>query len=191
MAISTRALVHIALYAALVGALGLFPRIDLPVAGGVPITAQTLGVMMAGIMLGSGRGALALLLFLVAVAVGLPLLAGGRGGLGVFFGPSVGFLIGFPVGAFVAGLVMERTRGWGVFPAAFSAAILGGIVAVYALGVPLLAYKADMSLGQALLASAVFLPGDTAKALLAAFIADFVARGYPSALMSRGAAPGP
>ncbi|QPC44714.1 biotin transporter BioY [Kaustia mangrovi] len=187
MSISTRSLVHIALYAALVGALGLFPRIDIPVAGGVPITAQTLGVMMAGIMLGAWRGGLALVLFLIAVAVGLPLLAGGRGGLGVFFGPSVGFLIGWPLGAFVAGLIMERTRRWGVFPAAFTAAILGGIVAVYAIGVPMLAYKTDMTLGQAFLASAVFLPGDTLKALIAGLVADFLARGYPSALMSRSA----
>ncbi len=187
MSISTRSLVHIALYAALVGALGLFPRIDIPVAGGVPITAQTLGVMMAGIMLGAWRGGLALVLFLIAVAVGLPLMAGGRGGLGMFFGPSVGFMIGFPVGAFVAGLIMEHTRRWGVFPAAFTAAILGGIVAVYAIGAPLLAYKTDMTLGQAFLASAVFLPGDTLKALIAGLVADFLARGYPSALMSRSA----
>ncbi|WP_345525428.1 biotin transporter BioY [Nocardioides endophyticus] len=59
--------------------------------------------MLAGAILGPRRGALALIVFLTLVALGLPLLAGGRGGLGVFAGPSVGYLIGFPVAAFAVG----------------------------------------------------------------------------------------
>ena len=47
----------------------------------VPITLQTMGVMLAGSVLGARRGALAVLTFLALVAAGLPLLAGGRGGL--------------------------------------------------------------------------------------------------------------
>ena len=107
-----RSLTHIALFAALIAALGLVPRIDL--AAGVPITAQSLGIMLCGTVLGARKGALAVLLFLLLVALGLPLLAGGRGGLGVFAGPSVGYLVGFPIAAFVAGWVMERTtlRSW-------------------------------------------------------------------------------
>src|SRR5574343_2012459 len=90
----------IALFAALMAVLGLIPKIDLPL--GVPITLQTLGVMLAGCMLGPKRALQALLLFLAAVAIGLPLLSGGRGGIGVFFAPASGYLIGWPVGAFVA-----------------------------------------------------------------------------------------
>ena len=78
---ATRDLVRIALFAAVIGALGLLPKFDLPLAGGVPITAQSLGVMLAGIFLGPRNGALAVLLFLFVVALGVPLLAGGRGGL--------------------------------------------------------------------------------------------------------------
>ena len=84
-----RNLTHIALFAALIAVLGLVPQIDLM--AGVPITAQSLGIMLCGTVLGARRGALAVLLFLLLVAVGLPLLSGGRGGLGVFAGPSVGF----------------------------------------------------------------------------------------------------
>jgi biotin transport system substrate-specific component len=107
---NARSITHIALYAALIAVLGLLPKFSIPVAGGVPITAQTLGVMLAGVMLGPVRGFLACMLFLFIVALGLPLLAGGRGGLGVFFAPSVGFLIGFPLGAFVAGALMKSMR---------------------------------------------------------------------------------
>ncbi|MEW6641407.1 MAG: biotin transporter BioY, partial [Pseudomonadota bacterium] len=82
----SRAIVRIALLAAMIAVLGLLPTFQLPLAGGVPITAQTLGVMLAGIVLGPRHGALAVLLLIFVVALGAPLLAGGRGGLGVFFG---------------------------------------------------------------------------------------------------------
>ena len=74
-------LAYVSLFAALVAVFGLIPKIDLPL--GVPITLQTLGVMLAGCMLGPKKALQALLLFLAAVALGLPLLSGGRGGLGL------------------------------------------------------------------------------------------------------------
>src|SRR4051794_41551365 len=61
--------------------------------------------MLAGAVLGARRGGLALLLFLLVVAIGLPVLAGGRGGLSVFAGPSAGFLFSWPLAAFVTGLL--------------------------------------------------------------------------------------
>ena len=91
----------IALFAALIAALGLIPSFTL--ATGIPITAQSMGIMLCGTILGARRGAFAVLLFLLLVALGLPLLAGGRGGLGVFTTPWAGFLFGFPIAAFVAG----------------------------------------------------------------------------------------
>lgn len=104
---------YIALFAALIAVLGLIPKITL--AFGVPITAQSLGVMLCGTVLGARRGGLAALLFVLLVAMGLPLLAGGRGGLGVFASPTVGFLVGFPVAAFVTGWIVEtwRSAPWG------------------------------------------------------------------------------
>jgi biotin transport system substrate-specific component len=181
-----RSLVQIAFYAALIAALGLLPKVAIPLMGGVPITAQTLGIMLAGVMLGPVRGALAVLLFLFLVALGAPLLAGGRGGLGVFASPSVGFLIGFPMGAFVAGLVMQKTPSLRVLPAAAIAAAVGGIGVVYLFGIPGVAIMADLTITKAALGSAVYLPGDLIKVAITAVVAETVARGLPRALMSRG-----
>ena len=181
-----RSLVQIAFYAALIAALGLLPKVAIPFMGGVPITAQTLGVMLAGVMLGPVRGALAVLLFLFLVALGAPLLAGGRGGLGVFASPTVGFLIGFPVGAFVAGLVMQRTKTLPVLPAAALAALIGGVGVVYLFGVPGVAIMAELPLGKAVIGSAVYIPGDLIKVAVTAVVAETVARGLPRALISRG-----
>ena len=88
-----RNVAQIALFAALIAALGLIPKITL--AFGVPITAQSMGVMLCGSVLGARRGSMAVLLFLLLVALGLPLLSGCRGGLGLFVSPSDGFLFGF------------------------------------------------------------------------------------------------
>ena len=82
----TRDLVYVALFAAIVAVLGLLPPVPVPGIP-VPITAETLGVMLAGSVLGGRRGGLALLVFLAVVAVGAPVLSGGRGGIGVFYGP--------------------------------------------------------------------------------------------------------
>lgn len=180
-----RDIAQIALYAALVAALGLLPKISIPLAGGIPITAQSLGVMLAGVMLGPVRGALALCLFLLAVALGLPLLAGGRGGLGVFMGPSVGFLIGFPIAAMACGLVMQALKKLSVLPAAWIAATLGGIVVLYAFGIVGLAWKTDMGLAKAASVMVVYLPGDALKVLLTGLIAQTIARGMPQAVLSR------
>ena len=178
-----RNLSHIALFAALIAVLGFVPQIMLPF--GVPITAQSLGIMLCGTVLGARRGALAVLLFLALVALGLPLLSGGRGGLGVFASPTVGFLIGFPVAAFVAGLVTERLR-LAILPAAGIGAFLGGVIGLYAFGIPGLALMLDKTLAEAALMVAAFLPGDLIKVVLAALITQGIARMRPDALLSRG-----
>ena len=121
-------IVIIALFAALISALGLVPKFTL--ASGIPITAQSMGIMLCGTVLGSRRGAKAVLLFLLLVAIGLPLLAGGRGGLGVFGTPWSGFLFGFPFAAFAAGLIMERWRSDNIPLVAGCAAVGGGIGAL-------------------------------------------------------------
>lgn len=178
-----RGLAQVALFAALIAVLGMVPQIML--ATGVPITAQSLGIMLCGTVLGARRGALAVLLFLVLVAAGLPLLSGGRGGLGVFASPTVGFLLGFPVAAFVAGLIVERWRAPVVWAAGLGAA-LGGVVVLYAFGVTGMAVMLGKSWGQAALLVTAFLPGDAIKVVLAALITRGIARVRPQALLSRG-----
>jgi biotin transport system substrate-specific component len=181
-----RSLTHIALFAALVAVLGLVPPVTLP--GGVPITAQSLGIMLCGTVLGARRGALAVLLFLVLVALGLPLLSGGRGGLGLFAGPSIGFLIGFPVAAFVAGLVVERWRA-PVGRAAALGAFLGGIVVLYPLGALGWAMMLGKTLAEVQPFLLAFLPGDLIKVVLAGLITRGLAEMRPGALLSRPSGP--
>lgn len=175
---STRDIVYISLFAAVVAALGMFPPIMMPVIG-VPITAQTLGVMLAGSILGAKRGGAALLLFLALVAAGAPILAGGRGGFGVFLGPSGGFLTGFPLAAFAIGWMVERS--WSRLDVwrGFVINLAGGIVVLYAVGVPWLSLAAEITLWQALVGAAAFIPGDILKAAIAAFVAVTVKRAHP------------
>ncbi|MBC7476896.1 MAG: biotin transporter BioY [Pseudorhodobacter sp.] len=175
-------LTHIALFAALIAALGLVPKIDL--ISGVPITAQSLGIMLCGTVLGARKGALAVLLFVGLVAAGLPLLSGGRGGIGVFAGPSVGYLIGFPFAAFVAGLVVERWKA-PVAIAAFAGSILGGIVVLYAFGIPGMAVTLGKTLPEAAVLALPFLAGDLIKAVVAAAVTQSIAQMRPGALLSR------
>ncbi len=177
-----RSLTHIALFAALIAVLGLVPRVDL--AAGVPITAQSLGIMLCGTVLGAKRGALAVLLFLLLVALGLPLLSGGRGGLGVFVGPSAGFLVGFPLAAFVAGWIMERTT-LPPFWAAAAGGVIGGIGVMYVFGITGMAIVLNKTLAEAALLGLAFLPGDVIKAVLAGLVTQAIARARPGALLAR------
>ena len=184
---STTAALPIALtslFAALLAVLGLIPKIDLPL--GVPITLQTLGVMLAGCLLGPKRALQALLLFLLAVALGLPLLSGGRGGLGVFMAPSSGYLLGWPVGAWVTGIIMAwlTQRHIHANPTraavhAFVASALGGLLMVHVCGVIGLVLIANLSWQQALVGTLVFVPGDLIKCALTAAVVHTVARGLP------------
>lgn len=173
----------IALFAALIAALGLIPKIALPF--GVPITAQSLGIMLCGTVLGSKRGALAVLLFLLLVALGLPLLAGGRGGLGVFAGPTVGFLIGFPIAAFVTGLITEKWRSGPLWLSAGVAAIVGGIIVLYAFGIPGMAIMLDKTLAESTGLVTAFIPGDVIKAALAGMLTAALAKARPASVLSR------
>lgn len=178
-AMSARDSVLIATFAALTAALGLLPPLPVPLIP-VPVTAQTLGVMLTGCLLGPRRAALAMILLLGLIALGLPLLAGGRGGLGVFVGPSAGFLIGWPLGAITIGVIAAKaTASTGRL---FIANGLGGIGVVYTFGIPGLALVSDLSFATAALASAAFLPGDLVKAGLASVIAAAVRRSYPKTL---------
>ena len=178
-----RNVTRIALFAALIAALGLIPKINL--ISGVPITAQSLGVMLCGTVLGARRGALAVLLFLSLVALGLPLLAGGRGGLGLFVSPSGGFLLGWIAGAFVTGLIMEKLRLVNVTVTAIIAATVGGIVVLYIPGIIGMAIVLDKPLPEAAALALPFIPGDLIKAAIAGVLTSALAKARPASLLSR------
>lgn len=175
---TARDLAQIAVFAALIAALGLPGAIPLGPEG-VPITLQTLGVMLAGAILGARKGVLSVLLLLALVAAGLPLLSGGRGGLGVFVGPSAGYLLGWVAGVAVIGWATARLLPrYRLVPALLWTA-LGGIVVVYLFGVPVFAAVTGTPLGLALAGSSVFLIGDAIKVVVTVLVAKGVHRAWP------------
>lgn len=132
----------------------------------VPITLQTLVVMLVAAVLGSKRGALTLLLYLAEGAAGLPVFAKG-GGLLYLVGPTAGYLWSYPVAAFVVGLLCERGLDRSFLTSVF--AMLPGSLIIYAIGVPWLAVTLHLSATKALIAGLwPFIPGDLFKILVAA-----------------------
>lgn len=178
-----RNLTFIALFAALIAALGLLPKFTLM--SGIPITAQTLGIMLCGTILGARRGALAVVLFLALVGVGLPLLAGGRGGLGVFTTPSAGFLFGFPAAAYVTGLVVEKWRNGNLTLIAGVASLIGGVGVLYGIAIPYYMVGADKGLLEATITMLPFVPGDLIKSVLAGVVTQAIWKARPEAVLSR------
>jgi biotin transport system substrate-specific component len=173
-----------ATFVGVIAAMGLVPAFQ-PPGFSVPITIQSMGIMLAGAILGRWRGMAAVLIFLALVAIGLPLLSGGRGGLGVFFRPSVGFLIGFPVAAFVIGWFSERLSTPRSLWRGIAVNVIGGIVVLYAFGTVGVALVTHVPLITAFLANWIFLPGDVAKAVIAAVVARGVHQALPGLLPSR------
>lgn len=175
---TSRDLAQIAVFAALIAALGL-PGALYFGSTAVPITFQTLGVMLAGAILGARKGFLAVLLLEVLVAAGLPLLSGARGGIGVFFGPSAGYLLGWLLGVVVIGWFTARLLPrYRVLPA-LGATALGGIVAIYAIGIPWVAVSTGIPLWAAFTGSLAFLPGDILKVVVTVLVAKQVHRAWP------------
>ena len=104
---TTRDMTFVALFAALTAACAVFPPFQPPFVP-APIVVQNIGVMLAGSILGARRGCLSMALFVVLVAVGMPLLTGWRGGFGVILGPTGGFILSWIPAAFVVGWLVER-----------------------------------------------------------------------------------
>lgn len=180
---TTKDIVLIALFAAIIVVLGFIPPVTLSFIA-VPITAQSMGVMLAGCIIGAKRGALAYVLVILMVAIGLPVLSGGRGGLNVLVGPTAGYIYGWIVGTYICGLIAERMVREGQaeakqFAGFFIASVVGGIGIVYALGIPVLMAVTGMPLLAALKANIAFIPGDLIKAVIATLAARAVLAGYP------------
>lgn len=179
---TTQDTVLVAVFAALIAALGLVPPITIGIIP-VPITLQTLGVMLAGALLGPVRGMLSVLVLQALVLAGLPLLAGGRGGLGVFLGPTGGYLVGWipaalVIGALVKHWAIRRTGRAARVAAVLISVVLGGILVIYACGVPWTAVVTGLPLSTSALGVLVFLPGDLLKAVVASLVAINVHRSY-------------
>jgi len=140
---------------ALLTAVGALIRIPLPFTP-VPITLQTLFVLLAGVYLGGRDGAMSQLAYLGFGAIGLPLFAGSGGLLGA----TGGFLLSFPIAAWLVGsLLRPGDTAWRAIPI-----LIAANVVIFGLGASWLARVLDVSAGQALsLAVVPFLPGAVIK----------------------------
>lgn len=131
----------------------------------VPITGQTLAVLLTGALLGSRRGSLCIIAYLIEGATGLPVFAGGQAGLAPILGPTGGYLIGFIAAAYLTGLLAER--GWDRrFGTTILAMLLGNIV-IYVVGLP---YLASFLRTWKIFPIGLypFIPGDLLKVVIAA-----------------------
>ena len=130
----------------------------------VPVTGQTLGVLLVGAALGAKRGAAAIALYLAEGALGMPVFAGGKGGVVWLLPASVtgGFLWAFLACAFVVGLLADRE--WDRNAVRLVPALVAGEIVIFAIGVPWVAAALDVSLAKAVaLACTPFLAGETIK----------------------------
>lgn len=162
---SLRGMIYAALFGACTAA-GAYIMIPLPP---VPITLQTLFPGLAGALLGARLGGLSQIIYLLIGIIGLPVFAGGKAGLGVLFGPTGGYLIGFVFGALVVGGVMQARRAPGTLWIVLS--LVAGTVVIYGFGVGQLCLVAKISWVKAISVGVLpFLPGDALKVAAAAVV---------------------
>ena len=176
----------VAAFAALISASAYVGAIPVGSAG-VPITLQTLTVMLAGCILGPLRGFSAVVLYLALGAVGLPVFAEHSSGIGVFTGISGGYLLSFPLAALLGGFLVayvareRRTRAIVVFFCSLAASVL----VIHTMGIAGMKLYADVTWREAATWDTPFWIGDLVKTSLVAMIAAEVHRAFPQLLQRR------
>lgn len=161
-----RNLARAALFAALTGGLA-YVSFSIPFSP-VPVTLQVLGVFLTGAFLGATWGGVAMVLYLLAGAIGLPVFAGGTAGVGSLLGPHGGYLWGFALGAVVVGAVaaggFKPPEPGRVSVPRLVAALVAGALVVYAAGALQLVVVAGLSVPKAVATGVlVFVPGEILK----------------------------
>jgi biotin transport system substrate-specific component len=163
---------YISLFATLIAVSG-YIAIPLPFST-VPVTAQTLAVMLAGGLLPVGHAAASIVVFLLMGAIGLPVFSGGAAGLGIIIGKTGGYLIGFLAGAVFISACKGKRPG---FIKLLTVNAIGGILIVYVFGVMWLNYVTGMGMSKAVIFGALpFIPGDIVKIVIAAILTGRLAK---------------
>jgi biotin transport system substrate-specific component len=165
-------IIYIALFVALIS---FGARLGLPLNSGVPITTQTIFVLLAGLILGVNGATAAVVLWMVLGFFGLPVFAGARGGPSVFMGPTGGYMFGFLLMTTLAGITRRiplpqksssLKRSLLLF-----ALLLPASFSVYLIGVPWLMWRMDFTINQAMMVGFIpFILTDLAKTFIAAFV---------------------
>lgn len=171
MKLTTKEMTYVSLFAGLT-AVGAFISIPL---GDVPITLQTMFVLLSGLILGPKLGFLSQLVYLALGLTGIPIFAGFTGGLQSVFMPSFGFILGFVVAAFVVGKISHLGKNR---PSMIWISTIVGSLIIYLLGLPYMYYILNNVMARGLSFGAVvkmgcllFLPGDTLKLIIASIVA--------------------
>ena len=160
----TKDLVICSLFAAITVILA---QISIPFPGGVPLTMQTLAVSLCGITLGSKRGFISQCIYVLLGFIGLPVFASFSGGAQIIFGPTGGFLLSFPIMAYIIGFICERNNN--KFLVLFSM-ILGSVVN-YFIGTIHFVLVTNMTILEAFLVCVVpFIVTGLIKSLIAAIV---------------------
>ena len=164
-----KTMILVALFAAITA---ICAQIILPI-GPVPFTLQTMAIALTAVILGR-YGGLAILLYLIIGAIGVPVFSGFKAGFPVLIGPTGGFLIGFTLAAFLMGLVIERIN-----PTFLKALIINilGLALVYAIGVTQLKFLLDLTWMNALsLGMLPFIIPDLLKIAIASYLGILIRR---------------
>jgi biotin transport system substrate-specific component len=164
-----------ALIAGGVAVMGVLAQVTVPL-WPVPVTGQTLGVLLVGATLGARRGALSLLAYMLVGLVGLPIFADGHGGFASILLPSFGFVIGFVPAAFAIGWLSERA--WDRHALRSLVGFFLASLIPFAFGLPWLAVALG-TLGY---------PNDFASVMAAGFT-PFIVGGLVKWLIAAGALP--
>jgi len=160
-------MIYSSIFAALISVLG-YVVIPLPFSP-VLITGQTLGIMLAGQVLGPLQAFVSVFIFILLGVAGVPVFSGGRAGIEVLAGTSGGYILGFLVGAVIISLLCKKTNNlWRLG----GAAIIGGIIVVYLFGVTWLSFVTGMGVEKAFVGGALpFIPGDILKVVASTLLA--------------------
>jgi len=165
--INIRQMTLISLFAALT-AVGAFISIPLYP---VPLTLQTLFTLLAGMTLGSVMGASSQIIYVLLGVIGLPVFAGFKAGIGILFGPTGGFLLGFIVSAYFVGKIIELKKEKNFYY--YLVAGLVGTLIIYIAGITQLSLVIGIGAKKAItIGMFPFLPGDIFKIIAASFIAS-------------------
>ena len=184
---STTDLALIATFAALIAVCAILPAFSVTGVG-VPFTLQMFGIFLAAAVLGARRGALAVLLYLAVGTAGVPVFSEGSGGPGVWVGVTAGYLVAFPIAAFIVGLVASRVAhsnpAWFTVAVSIAAAIVT-VAVVGAIGTLGMSIKLDVSLKVAWSYATPFFVADIIKGVVAAIVAAAVHRAFPQLVAKR------
>jgi len=185
--LSTTDLALVATFAAFIAVCAIMPALGTN-ASGVEFTLQMFGIFVTAGVLGARRGALAVLLYLAVGTAGVPIFAGQTGGPSAWTGASGGYLVAFPIAAFLVGLVGTAFARRNQADLAIALAVAAAVVTVAVVGVIGaigMSIKLDVGFATAWGYATPFFVFDIAKGVAAAIVATSVHRAFPQLVARR------